>query len=127
MRVYRFIAAAMPCFAAAFMSSCAPPRPLLRPSDVAQRGNEKIARMTMTSGEVIKFDFNGGRYYAKHKNKTRVIVGKTIKGIAVELDLDRVLRIYTVRDWEEERLHRSVFPAFFILAFLVAATSQSSS
>jgi len=81
----------------------------------------------LKSGETIQFDFAGARYYAKYKNKTRLIVGKTKDGRIVELDRDNVLRVYTARDFNEEAFSQALFPTLFILGVLIVAAAKDAS
>jgi len=127
MKFHRLIAAAMLSFSAALLTSCMPPPAMPRAQDFSRLDNEKIARVVLKSGETIRFDFAGAKYYAKYKNKTRVIVGTTEEGRTAVLDRDNVRRVYTARDFNEEVISQALFPTLFILGVLVVVAAKSAS
>ncbi|GEM_PF-2922741 len=126
MRFHRVIAAVMLCCSVAFLVSCMPPPAMPREQDFSRLGDEKIVRLVLKSGEVIRFDFIGAKYYARYKNKLRVIVGKTEDGRVTEFDRNNVLRVYTARDFNQETLGQAFFPTLFILGVLVVVASGAS-
>jgi hypothetical protein len=127
MKLHHLIAAAMLCLSVAMLTSCMPPQAMPRAQNVSRLGDEKIVRVVLMSGETIRFDFAGARYYAKYKNKTHVIVGKTAEGQIAELDRDNVLRVYTARDSHQEAFSQALFPTLFIFGSPVKLTATSSS
>jgi len=127
MRFHHNIAAAMLSFSVAFLTSCMPPPAMPRAQDVSRLGEEKFVRVVLKSGETIRFDFAGARYYAKYKNKTRVIARTTTDGRIVELDRDNVLRVYTARAFNEEAFSQALFPTRFILGVLIVAAAKGAS
>lgn len=79
----------------------------------------KILSVTLMNGEVILFDQNGGQYYERYKNKTRVIAGRTVPGKTVVIALDQVRKARLANE-EEVEASSMFFPTLLIVGLVVA-------
>lgn len=68
----------------------APARMLVREESVSQLAGEKIVRVISLNGEAVNFDDNGAWYYESYYNQARVIVGRTVAGQVMVIDLNQV-------------------------------------
>ncbi len=127
---YRLLTAAMLCAFVNFVLGCAAPaRRFVSPESVPHLTTEKIAKVTLARGEVVKFDADGARYHEKYKKRQRVIVGKTEEGKPVVIGLDQVLRACVEKDHIAVEDSEQTFSALLLVlvsGLLVAAFANGS-
>lgn len=89
----RLFAAVFLSLAVYFISGCAgPTKTMINRESIPYFAETKILSVTLMNGDVVTFDDDGGQYYERYKNKTRVIIGRTEPGTLVEIALDNVRR-----------------------------------
>ncbi len=113
-----------------FIFGCAvPTKRFISPQSVPRLTTEKITKVTLARGEVVKFDAAGARYHENYKNKQRVIVGKTEEGKPVVIGLNRVLRACIAKDHAAVEDGEQAFSALLLVlvsGLLVAAFANGS-
>jgi len=128
---YRLLTTAMFCVFCNFVFGCAAPtKRFVSPESVPRLTKERITKVTLARGEVVKFDADGARYHENYKNKQRVIVGKTDEGKTVVIGLDQVLRACIAKDhiaMEDSEQAFSVLLLVLVAGLLVAAFANGSS
>jgi hypothetical protein len=113
-----------------FFACAAPTKRFVSPERVPTLTSEKITKVTLARGEVVKFDAEGARYHENYKNKQRVIVGKTEEGNTVVIGLGQVLRACIEKDHIAVEDGEQAFSALLLVlvaGLLVAAFANGSS
>jgi hypothetical protein len=127
---YRLLTAAMLCAFVNFVLGCAAPaRRFVSPESVPRLSTERIVKVTLARGEVVKFDAAGARYHEKYKNQQRVIAGKTEEGKTIVIGLSQVLRACIAKDHVAvEDSEQAVSALLLVVAggLLVAAFANGS-
>jgi hypothetical protein len=101
-----------------FLGCAASTRAYVDRENVPQFAEMKIIKLTLTNGNVVKFDRAGGRYYEQYKGKKHVIAGRAEDGQIAVIELDRVSKAYVESATEEG--NGMFFPALIIVGFAVA-------
>ncbi|MCI0693367.1 hypothetical protein L0337_15355 [candidate division KSB1 bacterium] len=113
-----------------FILGCAAPtNRFISPQSVPRLTTEKITKVTLVRGEVVKFDAVGARYHENYKNRQRVIVGKTEEGKPVVIGLNQVLRACIEKDHIAVEDGEQAFSALLLIlaaGLLVAAFANGS-
>jgi hypothetical protein len=116
----RFIAAIALGLAAYFFFGCAgPAQTMINRENIPAFAQTKILSVTLMNGDLKAFDEAGGWYHERYKNKTRVIIGRSLQGERLEIALVDV-RKARLENSEVEMDARGIFPAFIIVGVLVA-------
>ena len=116
----RFIAAIAFSLAAYFITGCAGSAPTtINRESIPSFAESKILSVTLLNGTIKTFDAAGGWYHARYKNKTRLIVGRSLQGERLEIALADVSKA-RLENGEVEMDARGIFPAFIIVGVLVA-------
>jgi len=89
--------------------------------DVPQFAGVKIISLMLTNGKEIAFADDGGWYYKRYGNRTRVIVGKTAQGESVTIPSINVREAYVANADAEAENNGVFFPAFLVVGVVVAA------
>jgi len=114
----RLFAAVFLCLAAYFVSGCAgPAKTVINRESIPYFAKTKILSVTLMNDDVITFDDDGGQYYERYKNKTRVIIGRTAPGKIAEITLDNVRRA-RLENHEVEIDHSGFFPIVILVGVL---------
>jgi hypothetical protein len=113
-----------------FIIGCAvPTKRFVSSQSVPRLTTEKITKVTLARGEVVKFDAVGARYYEKYKNRRRVIVGKTEEGKPVVIGLNQIVRACIAKDHVAVEDSAQAFSALLLVlvsGLLVAAFANGS-
>jgi hypothetical protein len=128
--LHRLAAAIVFAFFNFILGCAAPAKRFVSPESVPRLTAEKITKVTLARGEVVKFDADGARYHEKYKNKQRVIVGKTEEGKTLVIGLDQVLRVCIEKDHIAVEDGEQAFSALLLVlvaGLLVAAFANGSS
>jgi hypothetical protein len=113
--------AGMLCAFVNFILGCAAStRAFIDRENVPQFAGAKIIKLTLTNGNVLKFDRDGGRYYEHYGSKKRVIVGRTENDQKVAISLDRVLKAYVESDGATAESSGLLFPTVLLVGLAVA-------
>lgn len=107
-----------------FIATCAAPQSIFVDEDsTVSLSNEKITRVTLTTGEVIQFEREGARYRKTYQNERRVIVGRTEEGRWAVIALDEVLKVRIEKETAREDVGGMIFPTVLIVGLVVSAAS----
>jgi len=116
----RFVAAIAWSLAAYFIFGCAGrAQTTINRENIPNFSETKILSVTLLNGALKTFDEEGGWYYERYKNKTRLIVGRSPQGERLEIALAGV-RKALLENGEVEMDARGIFPAVIIVGVLVA-------
>ncbi len=107
-----------------FAAGCAgQSRSLIRTKSVSNLEGEKIVQLTLTTGEVVRFNSSGGHYYDEHRGDTKVIAGRSEAGKLIAIPVIQVQEALVERIVDEEA-HVDVFPALIITGLAVAVIAN---
>lgn len=114
----RLIAAVFLSLAAYFIAGCAgSAQTMINRESIPNFAETKILSVTLMNGDVITFDDEGGRYYERYKNKTRVIIGRIESGKTAEIALANVRRA-RLENHEVEIEHSGFVPIVLLVGVL---------
>lgn len=118
--------AALLLAAAHFAAGCAAQsHSFIRAENVHDLHAGKIVQITLTSGEVVRFDNRGARYYQEYRGHMDAVAGRTTSGELYVTSTAQVRQALVERTVEQEP-RIDIFPVLIIISLAVALHANSA-